>query len=358
MHAPQAATGLAAWVQPKTRCTMQQVSFGFAFMLHKISLLPSHTHFELNTTETILEGALRAGLAINYGCSNGNCGLCKARIVSGTAEKVRQQDFVVSDAEKLQGYFLLCSHTATSDLEIEAEVANHPADIQFQEIQARVKTIQPLTDKVWLLHLQTPRTNRLRFLAGQNVALAIDNDSGSYAIASCPCDDRNLQFHIRDIPSDPFAQRVFKNLRAGECVSVYGPAGEFVLRQEIKRPLLLLACNSGFAPLKSLVEHAFSLEIVADVHLYWLATVQGGHYMSNWCRSWADALDNFKYHELSAESLQEPNPDRVLAQITADHLDMTQFDVYISGPEQFVTKAEQALLQRGVPAAQLSSVVT
>ena len=327
-------------------------------MLHKISLLPSHAHFEINATDTILEGALRAGLAINYGCSNGNCGLCKARIVSGSAEKVRQQDFVVPDAEKGQGYFLLCSHTATSDMEIEAEVANRPADIQFQEIEARVKTIQPLTDKVRLLHLQTPRTNRLRFLAGQNVALAIDDDSGSYAIASCPCDDRNLQFHIRDIADNPFARRVFNDLRVGETVSVYGPAGEFVLRQDLQRPLLLLACNSGFAPLKSLVEHAFSLEIAEDVHLYWLSTVKGGHYMSNWCRSWADALDNFKYHEISAESLQEPNPHRVLAQITADHLDMTQFDVYVSGPTLFVEKAQEALLQRGVPPAQLSSVVT
>ena len=328
-------------------------------MLHKINLLPSHAHFEINTTDTLLEGALRAGLAVNYGCSNGNCGLCKARIVSGSAEKIRQHDYVVADAEKGQGYFLLCSHTATSDMEIEVEVANRPADIQFQEIQARVKTIQPLTDKVWLLHLQTPRTNRLRFLAGQNVALAIDDDSGSYAIASCPCDDRNLQFHIRDVADNPFSRRVFNDLRVGETVTVYGPAGEFVLRrQEIQRPLLLLACNSGFAPLKSLVEHAFSLDITQDVHLYWLATVKGGHYMSNWCRSWADALDNFEYHEIFAESLQEPNPHRVLAQITADHLDMTQFDVYVSGPAQFVEKAQADLLQRGVAPAQLSCAVT
>jgi len=69
-------------------------------------------------------------------------------------------------------------------------------------------------------------------------------------------------------------------------------------------------------------------------------------------------LDNFKYHEISAESLQEPNPHRVLAQITADHLDMTQFDVYVSGPTLFVEKAQEALLQRGVAPAQLSSVVT
>lgn len=322
-------------------------------MPNSVVVLPSRDVFEVNAADTLLEGALRAGLAINYGCSNGNCGLCKARVVAGKAEKTRQQDYVLSDAEKSQGYILLCSHTAASDMEIEAEVANRPDDIQFQEISARVKTIQPLTDKVWLLHLQTPRTNRLRFLAGQSVALAIDDDSASYAIASCPCDDRNLQFHVRNLPENSFAQRVFHDLHAGDYVSVYGPAGDFVLRPEASRPLLLLACNSGFAPIKSLVEHAFSLDIGEAVHLYWLATVQGGHYMANWCRAWADALDNFHYHELSAASLQEPNPEQVLAQIGADHLDMTQFDVYVAGPAPFVNTARAALWQRGVALPQL-----
>lgn len=326
-------------------------------MSHRVVVLPSQAVFEVNAADTLLEGALRAGLAINYGCSNGNCGLCKARVVNGQAEKIRQQDYVLSEADKNQGYILLCSHTAAGDLEIEADVANRPDEIQFQEIAGRVKTIQPLTDKVWLLHLQTPRTNRLRFLAGQSVALAVGDDSGSYAIASCPCDDRNLQFHVRDLPGNTFAQRVFHDLRTGDNVEVYGPVGEFVLPHAVSRPLLLLACNSGFAPIKSLVEHAFSLDIAEPVHLYWLATVQGGHYMANWCRSWADALDNFQYHELHAESLQEPNPEQVLAQIYADHLDMAQFDIFVAGPAPFVNAAQSALLQRGVPASHLNTAI-
>jgi len=326
-------------------------------MPNQIEVLPSGSHFEANTADTLLEAALRAGLSLNYGCSNGNCGLCKARVLAGEAQKVRQQDYVISEAEKNQGYILLCSHSACSDMTLEATVANRPADIQFQEIQARVKTIQPLTDKVWLLHLQTPRTNRLRFLAGQSVALGIDDDNGSFAIASCPCDDRNLQFHIRDLPDNAFAQRVFHGLRSGDTVTVYGPAGDFVLRQNATRPLLMLACNSGFAPIKSLIENAFSLDIQAPVHLYWLATVKGGHYLANWCRAWTDALDNFFYHELQAPSLQEPNPDMVLQQVTNDHLDLSEHDIYVAGPAVFVEKAQHALAARGVPPANLATAI-
>lgn len=321
---------------------------------YKATLQPSQHSFPVNGADTLLEAGLRAGLAMNYGCSSGNCGLCKARVVSGQVEKVRHQDYVLSEAEKTQGCILLCSHTAASDVVIEATEASLAAEIQFQEIDARVKEIKPLTDKVMLLHLQTPRSNRLRFLAGQSVALSIGDIASDYAIASCPCDDRNLQFHVRDIPDNEFAQQVFHRLRANETVTVYGPVGDFVLRPDSTRPLLMLACNSGFAPIKSLVEHAMSLEVADSLHLYWLATVQGGHYMSNWCRAWADALDNFHYRELFAENLQDPNPRQVLAQVLADHLDITQFDIYVSGPMRFVQQARVALLQAGVAAGQLA----
>lgn len=327
-------------------------------MAAHVLLRPSGHEFEVIGTDTLLEAGLRAGLGMNYGCSSGNCGLCKARVLSGAVRKVRPHDYVLSEAEKNHGYVLMCSCTADADVVLEAGVAHHPEEIQFQEIPARVKELKPLTDKVMLLHLQTPRSTRLRFLAGQSVALSVcdqagRDEAGVFAIASCPCDDRNLEFHVRRIPGNRFAERVFGGLRVGETVTVYGPVGDFVLLPESRRPILLLACNSGFAPVKSLVEHAMSLEMAESLHLYWLATVEGGHYMSNWCRAWADALDNFHYHELLADSLQDPNPDQVLAEVMRDHADLGRFDVYVSGPETFVAKARSALIARGAAPAHL-----
>lgn len=326
-------------------------------MPNTVTLLPSQHSFVVNGADSLLEASLRAGLAMNYGCSSGNCGLCKARVLSGQVEKTRHQDFVISEAEKNQGYVLLCSHTAASDLVIEVHEASRANEIQLQEIDARVKEIKPLTDKVMLLHLQTPRTNRLRFMAGQSVALSIGDDASDYAIASCPCDDRNLQFNIRNIPGNAFAAHVFNDLRVGDSVNVYGPVGEFVLKAESTRPLLLLACNSGFAPIKSLIEHAMSLERAESLHLYWLATVQGGHYLSNWCRAWGDAMDNFYYHEMQADALHAATLDQFLAQLGADLPDLSAFDIYVSGPARFVTPLRAALLQKGVATAQLVSAV-
>jgi CDP-4-dehydro-6-deoxyglucose reductase len=320
-----------------------------------VELRPSGHEFFVEGADTILEAALRSGLALNYGCGNGNCGLCKARIVSGQTKKVRHHDYVLSEAEKNMGYALMCSHAPVSDLIIEALEASGPSDIPLQEIVARVKTVQPLTDTIMLLHLQTPRTNRLRFLAGQSVTLSIgDSDEADYAVASCPCDDRNLQFHIPNIPGNEFSQHVFNGLKSGDTVTVNGPSGEFVLHEDSPRPLLFIACDDGFAPIKSLLEHAMAVDTAEQMHLYWIATKAEGHYMQNLCRSWSDALDNFKFTPLVAEDEPEKAFETALQTIVNAHPEgLGQFDLYLAGSQQFVAEAREWLTQHGVSQAQL-----
>ena len=315
---------------------------------------PSRHEFFVDGADTILDAALRSGLALNYGCSNGNCGLCKARVVSGEVQKVRHHDYVLGEAEKRQGYTLLCSHTAVSDLVIEALESVAPADIPQQQIVARVKAVQALGDELMLLHLQTPRTNRLRFLAGQNLTLTAGGASVQLPIASCPCDDRNLQFHVVRNAQDGFAQRVFDGVKPGDAVTLFGPWGDFVLRADSPRSVVFVAFDTGFAPIKSLLEHAMALELSEQLHLYWFATPRTGHYLANLCRSWANALDNFTYVPVV---VQHEDALEMVQCIGADHANLDAFDVYLAGPEEFVNGATMALLERGLPRAQLSAAI-
>jgi CDP-4-dehydro-6-deoxyglucose reductase len=315
---------------------------------------PSRHEFFVDGADTILDAALRSGLAVNYGCSNGNCGLCKARVISGQVQKVRHHDYVLSEAEKRQGYTLLCSHTAVGDLVIEALESVEPADIPQQQIVARVKAVQALGDELRLLHLQTPRTNRLRFLAGQNLTLSAGGASAQLPIASCPCDDRNLQFHVVRNADDAFAQRVFGSLKPGDAVTLFGPWGDFVLRADSPRSILFVACDTAFAPIKGLLEHAMALELSERLYLYWLATRPTGHYLANLCRSWADALDNFTYVPIAAEG---GGALELASRLDADHPDLSAFDIYLAGPEEFVNAAAMALAEDGFPQTQLSAAI-
>ncbi|HAF44036.1 MAG TPA: ferredoxin, partial [Gallionellaceae bacterium] len=157
-------------------------------MTAQVTVLPSKHDFMVEGHDTLLEAAMRAGIPLDYGCSGGNCGKCKAKVVSGKVRKTRLHDFVISEVEKSQGYILLCSNTAVSDVVIEAPVANSVLDMPFQQIKAHVKTTGHINDDMLLLHLQTPRTQRLRFLAGQSVTLRVGQSySAELPIASCPC---------------------------------------------------------------------------------------------------------------------------------------------------------------------------
>ncbi len=62
-------------------------------MAAQVTVLPSGHDFLLEGQDTILEAAMRAGVPLNYGCSGGNCGLCKAKVLSG---QVKKRDIMIS----------------------------------------------------------------------------------------------------------------------------------------------------------------------------------------------------------------------------------------------------------------------
>lgn len=309
--------------------------------MYRVRLLPSGHEYTLQPSDTLLEGALRAGLAPNYGCSSGNCGLCKARVVAGATTKIRHHDYVLSTADKAAGAVLMCSVAPASDLAVEAGEARTASEIPPQRIVARVRALTPLGAGVSLLHLQTPRTQRLRFLAGQHVTLGVDAARADFPIASCPCDDRNLHFHIADAADA--ATRALTQLRLGDAVTVDGPKGEFTL-SESERPVVFIAGDTGFAPIKSLAEHLMAVDETRPAHLYWLAPA-GGHYMNNLCRSWTDALDAFRYTPVTVGT---DGHTAALARIAADILAQADAEVYVAGPAPLLAAARTRLAPMAV----------
>ncbi len=326
-------------------------------MAAHVRVQPSGHEFFLEGHDTLLEAALRAGVAFDYGCSNGNCGRCKARVLSGQVKKIRNCDFFISETEKAQGYMLMCAHTAVSDVTLDAPVAGGVQDIPFQQVSAKVKAVEALGADHLLVHLQTPRTQRLRFLAGQQATLHIGKSiSATLPIASCPCDERNLHFHVRRLPGNVFSDYVFNKLKHNDAVELEGPQGEFILSEKSARPLIFIAFDDGFAPLKSLIEHAMALETGNLMHLYWIASNLENIYLPNVPRAWNDALDEFRFTPMvvgmDLGNLHERQDERlhhVLQGVVNDHPDLLDSDVYLGGPETVTTLAERYFLAQGLP---------
>lgn len=306
-----------------------------------VTVQPSGHEFFVEGTDTLLEAALRAGIPLNYGCSNGNCGDCRAKLVSGQLKKVHPHDYVLKEQDKAEGAFLMCSYTPVSDVVIEANVAGAD-DIPAQNIPARVKAVEILNEQVAALHLTAPRSQRLRFLAGQQVTVVSGGVEGEYYVASCPCEERHIELHVRR-DNRAFARKVFGELKKEDAVRIEGPRGHFVIKLDSRRTVIFVAWEDGFAAVKSLVQHAMSLEVAESMHLYWVADGLG-HYQDNLCRAWADADDNFHYQPLATELGVEALAQAVLAQ----HSDLSRMDIYAIGPLEFLTVLKAGALRQGL----------
>jgi CDP-4-dehydro-6-deoxyglucose reductase len=228
---------------------------------------------------------------------------------------------------------------------IEASVAG-ARDIPVQRLVAKVKSVELFNPQMAALHILAPRSQRLRFLGGQSIRVGVNGASGRYAIASCPCEDRHIEVQIPRRPGDAFAEALFTSLKANDAVEVEGPFGEFVLDEESTRPVIFLAFGAGFAPIKSLVQHAISLELAESMDLHWLAD-EAGHYQDNLCRAWTDALDNFNY----VPHVQSDDLDGALAAIVTDYPDLHRFDVYAAGTAAQLDRARAHFVGHGLPEA-------
>jgi CDP-4-dehydro-6-deoxyglucose reductase len=234
-------------------------------------------------------------------------------------------------------------------------------DIPYQQITATVKSLDFIgTDRV-MLHVQTPRTHRLRFLAGQSVNLTLGRAyTAELPIASCPCDDRNITFHLRRQSGNLFNDYVFDRLKHGDQIELEGPLGEFILHEKSPRAAYFIAFDGGFAPVKSLIEHAMSLNI-ESIHLVWIASGRDDIYLPNVVRAWDDALDNFYYSEhIAGFDLRVVTGHRsehlltLLSEIVSKYDQLVLSDVYLAGSASALNIAESFFLGLGMPKTRVS----
>ncbi len=324
-------------IQESRRKILAQDSFLRVMAAH-VKVIPSGRDFFVEGAQSLLDAALGAGLHMNYGCSNGNCGSCKARLLSGEVHKLRDTEYQISESEKNLGYVLMCSCTAVTDLTLEAREATAVEELPQQTIVAKVEKCETPADDMRILDIRAPRTKSLRFMAGQAITLKLEGAKGDYYLASCPCDGSYLQFHIKRDDS-PLAEKVFAGLAEKQTIVLEGPIGDFLLHVEPDgaERLLFMCWEEGIAPIKSMIEHTIAMDTVHHLHMEWFSN--RGYYMENFCRAWNDALDNFTYELVDAEL------DSVTRELNhrLQNLAIAPTQVYIAGPDKFIDAARQAL---------------
>jgi len=314
-----------------------------------VRILPSGHEFECSEQQSFLHAALEQGINLHYGCETGGCGDCLATLVDGEIAAIRFSDYLLTPQQKAQRRFLACINAPRSDCVIRADEVGSPREIPEQKIEARVYRMQRLSDDVMQVSLKTPRSQPLQFLAGQHVTVDLGNGlTRNKSIASCPCDGLKPEIHVKYRPGDAFSEQVFRRLKKNDRVALTGPWGNFVLDDDTARPLVFIAYDTGFASIKSLIEHAIALEKPQGIHLYWVVTPNHTPYLENYCRSLEDALDNLRYFPIAIREPSDECIQAVIGKIVGQEEAIKFSDVYLTLPESYRDIAERRFIDAGI----------
>lgn len=323
-------------------------------MSYKITIASSKESFPADNEETILKSALKHGHNFPYGCRNGACGSCKGKLIEG---KIHYQNDVtgISAQETREGYALFCQAVPESDVIIETKEIDQVGEIEIRKLPCRVIEIEKLNHDVIRLLLKLPSSERLQFLAGQYIDLLLHNGKRrSFSLANAPHNDDALELHIRHYDGGLFSEYAFHELKEATLLRFEGPLGTFFLREDSERPIIMVAGGTGFAPIKSIIEHSIHLDDKRPIHFYWGARKEEDLYLNQLAQSWADEHEHIKFtpvlSEIDGQDQWQGRTGFVHNAILEDIEDLSKYEVYTCGPPPMVHAVLDSFVERGLSA--------
>jgi CDP-4-dehydro-6-deoxyglucose reductase len=329
-------------------------------MSYNIKLQPSNHKFSADKEESILTAALRQGVNLPYGCRSGNCGSCKSIIVEGDISYELDQSLCLTDEEKDKGIALLCQARANSDLVIEAQVIRDNEEIVLKKLPCRINEKQLICHDVVQLNLKLTVKEQFAYKAGQYIDILLpDGRRRSFSLANAPYVNGSLELHIRVVDGGDFTNYVLNELEEKAILRVEGPHGQFYLREDSSRPIIFMAGGTGFAPVKGIIEYSITHNMDRPMYLYWGVRSEEDLYMHKLATMWADDFEHIHYIPV----LSSPNANNgsnfrtgyVHDAIVSDFSDLSQFDIYASGPPAMVEAGKEAFEKQQLPLSQYYS---
>jgi CDP-4-dehydro-6-deoxyglucose reductase len=324
-------------------------------MTSKVQIKSSGHQFTIEAGESVLDAALRQGIALPYGCRSGACGACVGTVVSGAIHYGNDEPMAISEEEQAEGKALFCICRAESDLVIEVKEVGAEKDIPIRKLPAKIHRLERMNEEVMKVLLKLPDGERLQFLAGQYIDVVLkDGRHRAFSLANAPHDDQFLQLHIRRIRGGHFTDKLFSDMHEKDVLRIEGPRGSFYMRENSDRPIIFLATGTGFGPVKAIIEHAITEGHIVPMHFYWGARHKEDLYMDSLARQWAEEYENFHYIPVLSRPFADDHwtgrTGYVQDAALADFEDFSEFDVYACGHPQMVYSAKAALVAKGLKA--------
>jgi NAD(P)H-flavin reductase/ferredoxin len=204
---------------------------------HRVTI--NDDSFPARRGELLLDAALRNGVVLPYDCRAGHCGTCCVRLVSG---KVR------GGQGSEPGVVHACQCRIIGDVVIERGQSD------VRTVEGVLSSLRAVSREVIEVGITT--RHALPYLAGQYAQMRFSGYpsrpfSITHPLRGKPS-SRSIWFHVRRMKDGRVTRLLGKRIRLGHPVKLTGPYGSAHFRPNMDGRLILVATNTGFAPIWSI----------------------------------------------------------------------------------------------------------
>lgn len=314
---------------------------------YTVTVEPLGAEIQCRDDQTVLDACLREGVWLPHACTHGTCGTCKAQVLDGEVDLGDASPYALLDTERAEGAALICVARPRGDVTIEGEVDAEDG-VDVHPVRDYTGTVTSLEDVApGVRRLRITLTERLVFNPGQYVQLNLPSgDARPYSVASAPAASPEIELHVKrsaqGMATDGW---IFRDLAAGQEVSLSGPYGRFSFRPARDEPILLLAGGTGLAPMKSMIQHIEQAGTGHRVVLYHGVRGLDDLYEHEWLERFAAGHDWFEYRPALSRGELNGRTGRVPALLAEDYPRAAGHVAYICGRPEFVTDTMKALMK-------------
>ena len=203
--------------------------------------------------DSLLRGALRAGLGFPNDCGVGGCGNCRFDLVSGDMETQWLEAPGLSERERRRGRRLACQSKPTSDCIVKVRLADeYRPVVATARLRATLIARREVAPGMGEFVLRTAEP--ARFLPGQFAIVHPPGVQGvrAYSMSNLPNEDGEWRFVIRRASGGKGSNAMFDRLAVGDALTLDGPYGRAYWRDDNPRDVVCVAGGSGIGPIVSI----------------------------------------------------------------------------------------------------------
>lgn len=231
--------------------------------------------------------------------------------------------------------------------------------MNFHSLQiSKIERFTPESIAIYLKVQQSLQAD-FQFSAGQYITIEHQTSSGvirrSYSIASTPSDE-DLCIGLKQVNNGVFSTFANTELKVGDQLSVATPEGSFTYDSSAKR-ILAVGAGSGITPLLSIIKTALYNDPDVLVGLvYGNQTPSTAMFIPQleelqrqftdrffWVNSYSQSREGDYFGRIEKGTLLHALKNKLSAIGTIDK-------AYLCGPEALIQRAQQTLIETGVPA--------